>query len=149
MKKIVVNKCFGGFGLSDLAYEELIKLGVPVRKYIQEIRNPKTGLYEIKEKSNEGKVIFDRELTPIGESSFTDLYHKSKGQSLMSQRYWEVWIDKERENPLLIQIVEKLGEKANGSCANLRIIEIPDEVDYVIEEYDGLETVAEKHRIWE
>ena len=48
-KEIVINKCYGGFGLSNEAYEQLIKWGIPVRKYINEKRNPKTGLYDIKE----------------------------------------------------------------------------------------------------
>jgi hypothetical protein len=30
----------------------------------------------------------------------------------------------------------------------LEIVEIPDDVEYTIEEYDGLEHIAEKHRTW-
>lgn len=52
MKEVVINDCFGGFSLSNLAYEELIKLGVPVRKYIKEERNPETDLYDIKNPNN-------------------------------------------------------------------------------------------------
>jgi len=44
--------------------------------------------------------------------------------------------------------VEELGEKANGQCADLKIVEIPDDVEYEIEEYDGVEWVAENHRTW-
>ena len=33
-------------------------------------------------------------------------------------------------------------------CSTLKIIEIPDDVDWIIEEYDGNEWVAEKHRTW-
>ncbi len=54
----------------------------------------------------------------------------------------------ERHDPNLIKVVEEMGKEANGSCANLKIIEIPDGLDYVIEEYDGKEWVAEKHRTW-
>jgi len=53
-----------------------------------------------------------------------------------------------RADPKLIQVVEELGDKANGSCAKLEIVEIPDGVDWQIEEYDGNEHVAEKHRTW-
>lgn len=57
--------------------------------------------------------------------------------------------DKDRENPLLIQVIEDLGpKKAGGSCAHLKIVEIPDDVEYVIKEYDGDEHVAEVHRTW-
>lgn len=38
--------------------------------------------------------------------------------------------------------------KADGKCAELKIIEIPDDIEWEIEEYDGWEHVAEKHRVW-
>jgi hypothetical protein len=41
-----------------------------------------------------------------------------------------------------------MGGMANGACADLKIVEVPDEVDWYIEEYDGNEWVAEKHRTW-
>ena len=39
-------------------------------------------------------------------------------------------------------------EKANGSCSSLTIIEIPDDIQYTIDEYDGMESVHEDHRSW-
>ena len=53
-----------------------------------------------------------------------------------------------RNDPLLIHIVKELGADANGDHAELRITEIPNGVDWIIEEYDGLEWVAEKHQTW-
>lgn len=53
-----------------------------------------------------------------------------------------------RNDPLLVETVETLGEKANGDFAELKIVEIPDDVDWGIQEYDGWEWVAEKHRTW-
>jgi len=29
-----------------------------------------------------------------------------------------------------------------------KVVEIPDDIEFVIEEYDGIEWVAEKHRVW-
>lgn len=43
---------------------------------------------------------------------------------------------------------EALGEAADGGCASLKVVEIPDGTDYEIGEYDGMEHVAEKHRTW-
>lgn len=53
-----------------------------------------------------------------------------------------------RNDPKLIKVIEKLGKDANGKFANLKVIEIPDDVDWVVEEYDGNEWIAEKHRVW-
>ena len=140
MKKVVINSCYGGFGLSDLAYERLIELGIPVRKYIEEKRNKKTGLYE-PENLNDGRIIFDRTLSP--ESRFCDADRiKYLG------RYWDSWIDQERDNPLLVKVVEELGKKSWGQHAQLSIVEIPDDVKYEISEYDGIEHIAEEHRTW-
>lgn len=57
-------------------------------------------------------------------------------------------LDIERNDPRLIQIVEELGEDAAGYGAMLKIVEIPDDVEWEIDEYDGSEWVAEKHRRW-
>jgi len=51
-----------------------------------------------------------------------------------------------RDDSRLISVIEELGPKANGLFGELRIIEIPDDVDWRICEYDGREWVAEKHR---
>ena len=53
-----------------------------------------------------------------------------------------------RDDAALIQVVEELGDAANGSCADLKIVEIPNDVDWYVEEYDGNEWVAERHRTW-
>ena len=53
-----------------------------------------------------------------------------------------------RSDKKLVDVVEKLGERANGVCASLKVIKIPDGVDWEIEEYDGKEWVSEKHKVW-
>jgi hypothetical protein len=54
----------------------------------------------------------------------------------------------ERDDLILIEVIEEMGEKANGRYSNLKIVEIPDDVDWYIEEYDGMEHIAEYHRTW-
>ncbi len=119
--KLVINTCYGGFSLSDAAYERLVELGVPVRKYINQKRNPETLKY-LPEPLNEGEIIFDRELSPSNEGSVDELYHKYKPNGILG-RYWETWIDDNRSHPLLLQVVEEMAEKANGRSADLKIIE--------------------------
>jgi len=58
--------------------------------------------------------------------------------------YWEI----PRDDPVLIQVIEQLGEKANTRYSSLKVIEIPDDVEWHIHEYDGMEHVAENHRTW-
>lgn len=53
-----------------------------------------------------------------------------------------------RDDPDLIKVVQKLKTKADGMCARLKIVTIPDDVKWEIEEYDGLEWVSEIHSTW-
>lgn len=53
-----------------------------------------------------------------------------------------------RSDEDLISIVESMGESANGWASELAVIEIPEGIQFTIEEYDGLEWVAECHRTW-
>lgn len=142
--KLVINKCYGGFGLSDEAYEKLIEWGVPRRKYVREERDPKTNLY-LDQPLNDGEIIFDRELTPEGEDELNDTYYKFKS---IRERYWDCWTRENRAHPLVVRVVEELGEKANGRHAKLAVVEIPDEIEWEIDEYDGIERIAERHRTW-
>jgi len=61
--------------------------------------------------------------------------------------YWYAG-DLERDDPILIRVVNEMGEEANSQHANLEVVEIPDDVDWEIQDYDGFETVHEKHRSW-
>lgn len=116
MKKIVINNCYGGFGLSDKAIE-----------YYGELKN----LNLVKQKS---------EYQSIG-------YHWYVGGEVAEDNYFSCY-KIERDDPDLIRVVEELGEEANGTFSSLKIVEIPDDVRWHIAEYDGMEHVAELHRIW-
>jgi hypothetical protein len=56
--------------------------------------------------------------------------------------------DLNRDDPVLVAVVEELGTSADTRMSELRVVEIPDDVEWQIEEYDGSEWVAEKHRTW-
>ena len=73
--KIVLNRCFGGFGLSSLAEKRYLDL--------------------------KGEVHHKDKYFYCGNIPRTDEH--------------------------LIQVIEELGSESNGSCANLEIIDIPDE----------------------
>jgi len=73
---------------------------------------------------------------------------KEASEFIIERRGSNGYKEMKRNDPDLIAAVEALGERANGSFSYLNIVEIPDGVDWIIEEYDGNEWVAEKHRTW-
>lgn len=71
-----------------------------------------------------------------------ELYASKKGITLKYD------CDIARDDPVLVEVVEQLGTKANGGYSDLKIVEIPDDVDWYIVDYDGVEHIAERHRTW-
>lgn len=57
--------------------------------------------------------------------------------------------DETRNDPFLIQVIEEMKQLAAGAHCTLAIVEIPDDVEWEIGEYDGVEWVREIHRTWE
>lgn len=74
-----------------------------------------------------------------------DLYEKLTLSITNKNRYGTFL---KRDDPAVIKIIEELKEEANGPYSDLSIVEIPDDVEWQIEDYDGVEWVAEKHRTW-
>lgn len=134
--KIILNKCYGGFNVSDEAYELYgKKKGISLYRY-----------YDIYE-----KYILTKTKTKdsgIGTYYFT----KDFGDIVrMVKVDWEtrLYLNSEhRDDPTLIEVVEELGEKASGRYSKLVVVEIPDDMDYVIDDYDGIETLHERVREW-
>lgn len=83
-----------------------------------------------------------------------DMYCEAKG--INPGKWKETWgfyddfscRNIERNDTILVQIVEKLGRDANGACADLSVVKIPDDIEWSIHEYDGSEWIAEAHRTW-
>ena len=53
-----------------------------------------------------------------------------------------------RDDAKLVRVVEELRTDANGHCAELKVVTIPDEVQWEIAKSDGVEHVSELHRTW-
>lgn len=120
--KIIVNKCYGGFGISDEACEWLIS-------------NKK---WKVSEYLKDGNTLKDKsaKLTPTDKPEFYG-------------RYWTIADrDELRIDSDVIECVETLGKKSSGNHANLEVIEIPDDVEWEVDEYDGIESIHEVHRSW-
>lgn len=57
--------------------------------------------------------------------------------------------DIDRTDPLLLQVIDEIGEaEASSPLATLRVVEVPDDVEWEIDDYDGVETIHEVHRSW-
>lgn len=96
------------------------------------------------------KIVINSQIGNFGLSyEATMLYVELKGFKTISLKdLHELFNEIKRNDPILIQVIEELGEKANGNVATLKIIEIPDDIEWEIEEYDGSEWISEKHRTW-
>ena len=53
-----------------------------------------------------------------------------------------------RDDHTLVRVVEELRTEANGHCAQLAVVSIPDDVQWEIAKIDGVEHVCEAHRRW-
>lgn len=93
------------------------------------------------------ELLFDKKgwtlVKKVLDSSFTSYYKDSIEED---NYFYEGDID--RNDPELVAVVEELGDEANGWAAELKIIDIPNDVKWYNEEYDGLEWIAEEHRTW-
>lgn len=149
MKEIVINNQYGGFNLSPLAIKEFLKLkGKECYFYETKYEHDKNGKTIIKYekqdinnlKSDLFIIVFTKDFG--GTVTATDISDEDyKEHSFCSNEI-------DREDKDLVKIVKQMGTKANTRVSTLKIVEIPNNVDYEIEEYDGNEWVAEKHRRW-
>ena len=53
-----------------------------------------------------------------------------------------------RTHPDLVECIENLGKDASGYYSNLKVIEIPDTIDWVLKQCNGVEWIAERHKEW-
>lgn len=119
MTKVVINRCFGGFSLSDQAFEKLLE-----RKGIAFDRV-----------ENESKLM--------GNTYYTAGNAGDEQHYISEYDYYG-----NRADADLIAVIEEMGAEANGWAAELVIVQIPDDVEWHIDDYDGCEHVAENHRTW-
>ena len=117
----MINTCFGGFDISNAAFEEVLR-----RKNVAYEKTPAKHKF----------VDNEFDYWKAGQAGEDDAY-------LSSYDYRE-----DRADADLIAVIEEMGEASFGWAADLKIVEVPDNVDWYIHEYDGLEHVAERHRTW-
>jgi len=138
--KVVINDCYGGFGLSYKAVMKYAEFkGIKLYGWIDNIHKK---IYGKRARLTNPNILVHYSTIPIKDE---DDYNKKRDEE-ESTYFLEDNI--ERTDSLLVRVIEELGEKASAKYAKLKIIEIPDNIEWIIEEYDGLEWIAEKHRTW-
>jgi hypothetical protein len=61
---------------------------------------------------------------------------------------WETKKKELRTHPDIITVIEELQHDAETEFSKLKVIEIPDDINWVIEDCDGNEWVSEEHKTW-
>jgi len=141
--KVVINDCYGGFGLSKEACQRYWDINGQQVWIEDDTKFKSMGLFTVWLVSPEERIE-SKEGESFYEMSLED--RREYNQKHSEQTWYYGWVN--RSDPILVQVVEELGEVAAGRHAELKIVEIPDDVQWDIEEYDGLEHVAENHRTW-
>lgn len=141
--KVVINRCHGGFGLSKEACQRYWDIKGTQVWIEDDVKFKSLGLFTVWLLPPEERIELKE-----GEDFYSmSMEDRQSYNKTYSEQTWD-YHDVERNDPLLVQVVEELGDKANGGHAELAVVEIPDEVQWTVEEYDGWEHIAEQHRTW-
>lgn len=143
--EVVINGCFGGFGLSYKAIKAIMeRKGMECHAYYFDWRN---NVYRrCKNTARNFDFCFTRD--------FGDTIASGKINNLCGNETFYISSsfggDEDRTDPDLVAVVKELGKEASSSAAELYVVEIPDDIPngWYISNYDGMESVEENHRSW-
>ena len=129
MTKVVYNACYGGFGLSKEA----------VQRYWQ-IKDQQVWIEDQQWGFTVWLVTPEERLEQKSSKQYTAMSMDERiayNKAHSAQTWYNLNVD--RHDPVLVQVVEELGDKASGKYAKLAIEEVSGA--YRIDEYDGFESV--------
>ena len=137
--KVMINTCYGGFSVSEEAiYAYAKRKGLSV--YPEDIGFGLKHYWTIPEDKRDSYLE--------GAAWYAaNIEDRRKSNKFFEENTIDIRPD-DRTDADWITVVEELGEKANGECAKIRVVEIPDDVLWSIDEYDGIETIREVSRSW-
>lgn len=142
--KVVINTCYGGFDISFTGLKRYYEIKFPDRKLYLYKRDFSTNTYT---KVSEGE--YDNFYTDIFDKDFGYSFNANDIDDDVFNDHFVSMLDVRRTDPVLIQVVEELGDKANGECAKLKVVEFSGN-KYRICEYDGMEWLETPDSIqWE
>jgi len=127
---VVINRALGGLALSRKAVKRYSELSnIPIYAFTWEVID------------NAGN------LKPAEKDDDSEYLSYSTDPKCTDRNYW----DKEeldRDDPILVQVVNELGKSAGQPDSDLVVISIPDDVDYYVEDCENHEVIREKSREW-
>lgn len=134
--KVAYNACFGGFSLSHKATMRYAELkGIKLYAFVDR-RNADGSLMKFDAPDRQRRATDDE-----AEKAF--MVHYCTTPEFSNESYWsEHGFSDKRSDPALIQVIEEMGTASNGSCASLKIEDVPKGTLWRIDEYDGNEHVA-------
>lgn len=144
--KIVINTCFGGFGVSTEALKELIKRGSKAVEAMA-VQNYYGGEGVFRET---WRAEYEKDLARCADCGDGYLAHSFLHTLYKDGMVYSLDYDEKfRSDPALVAVVEEMGsEKASKPISKLKVVEIPDGTEWGIHEYAGMEHVEEKHQTW-
>jgi hypothetical protein len=131
--KVVINACYGGYGLSQKAIDLYVL---------------RTGLQLYKHDNSYYHVPYEEYAKELEREQWLFQNDRENYRGHPSNRLCWTPCNIPRDDNILINIIQELGPDAAGEFADLKIVDIPDDTDYTIQEYDGTEWITEKHRKW-
>ena len=133
--KVVINSCYGGFSLSHKAIKLLAE------------KQGKACYFFKSNLNGENKYELINGI-PHPTEWFVHAFSVNDPSEIDFEKNHLESRPKDRADPLLVEVVEELGTEADGPHAELKIVNVPSDIKWSIQEYDGAEWVAEEHRTW-
>jgi len=155
---IVINECFGGFGLSNKAIVRYLVLkDIPFIEIKEEYGS--SNYYVNKNNVFDGLLCGNcncdfNSCVCTNTTILNDFMHlkctcdfkNTHTCRCISSCYFSEY-EIRRTDPILAQVVSELGTEANGMCARLCVKYLPKGTKYRINEYDGSEHIETEHDI--
>lgn len=141
--KVAINRCAGGFNLSNKAIEAImIRKGINFYRYNRTINSQLGAHYEyVRFILEEDRHSYEETLV------YTTSFLGDRLGNIPDDIRWD-WESLSRTDEDLIAVIEEFGEKASGLMAALTVVEIPDNIRWEIYDEDGVESIHELHRVW-